>query len=231
MGKDFSTLEDSNRSSNPSIHDALRASRREALRIGVIAGIGALLQPLSGCASLASRQRLGFTAVQLGMHHDGVAFFPFDGSSTHGLIALNHEYTDDGLLHPDGFAPMTPAKVRKSQHAHGLSVCEVQLRGQQWAVVRPSRFAHHFTLDTPFAVGGPAAGHPLMRTSSAGACARKACMPGRTVIHGLMCRRPPTNRTALAGWWRSTRWTRTAPRQAHSTRSRRARRRLGGAHT
>ena len=225
MGKDFSTLEDSNRSSNPSIHDVLRASRREALRIGAIAGLGALLQPLSGCASLASRQRLGFTAVppdsadrlvvppgyvaqvlaawgdpvgipgrmpsfrkdagnsaedqavQLGMHHDGVAFFPFDGSSTHGLIALNHEYTDDGLLHPDGFAPMTPAKVRKSQNAHGLSVYEVQLRGQQWAVVRPSRFARRFTLDTPFAVGGPAAGHPLMRTAADPA--------GRTVLGTL----------------------------------------------
>ncbi len=225
MGKDFSTLEDSNRSSNPSIHDVLRASRREALRIGAIAGLGALLYPLSGCASLASRQRLGFTAVppdsadrlvvppgyvaqvlaawgdpvgipgrmpafrndasnsaedqavQLGMHHDGVAFFPFDGSSTHGLIALNHEYTDDGLLHPDGFAPMTPAKVRKSQNAHGLSVYEVQLRGQQWAVVRPSRFARRFTLDTRFAVGGPAAGHPLMRTAADPA--------GRTVLGTL----------------------------------------------
>ena len=225
MGKDFSTMEDSNRSSNPSIHDVLRASRRDALRIGAIAGLGALLQPLSGCASLGGGARLGFTAVppdnadrlvvppgyvaqvlaawgdpvgipgrmpafrkdasnsaddqavQLGMHHDGVAFFPFDGSSTHGLIALNHEYTDDGLLHPDGFVPMTPAKVKKSQNAHGLSVYEVKFNGQQWEVVRPSRFARRFTLDTPFAVGGPAAGHPMMRTA--------ADPTGRTVLGTL----------------------------------------------
>lgn len=225
MGKDFSTMEDSNRSSNPSIHDVLRASRRDALRIGAIAGLGALLQPLSGCASLGGGARLGFTAVppdsqdrlvvppgyvaqvlaawgdpvgipgrmpafrkdasnsaddqavQLGMHHDGVAFFPFDGSSTHGLIALNHEYTDDGLLHPDGFVPMTPTKVKKSQNAHGLSVYEVKLSGQQWEVVRPSRFARRFTLDTPFAVGGPAAGHPMMRTAADPA--------GRTVLGTL----------------------------------------------
>lgn len=225
MGKDFSTMEDSNRSSNPSIHDVLRASRRDALRIGAIAGLGALLQPLSGCASLGGGARLGFTAVppdnadrlvvppgyvaqvlaawgdpvgipgrmppfrkdasnsaedqavQLGMHHDGVAFFPFDGSSTHGLIALNHEYTDDGLLHPDGFVPMTPAKVKKSQNAHGLSVYEVKFNGQQWEVVRPSRFARRFTLDTPFAVGGPAAGHPMMRTAADPA--------GRTVLGTL----------------------------------------------
>ena len=225
MGKDFSTMEDSNRSSNPSIHDVLRASRRDALRIGAIAGLGALLQPLSGCASLGGGVRLGFAAVppdnadrlvvppgyvaqvlaawgdpvgiagrmpafrkdasnsaedqavQLGMHHDGVAFFPFDGSSTHGLIALNHEYTDDGLLHPDGFVPMTPAKVKKSQNAHGLSVYEVKFNGQQWEVVRPSRFARRFTLDTPFAVGGPAAGHPMMRTAADPA--------GRTVLGTL----------------------------------------------
>ena len=37
-------------------------------------------------------------AVQMGMHHDGVAYFALDGSSSHGLIALNHEYTDDGQL-------------------------------------------------------------------------------------------------------------------------------------
>ena len=225
MGKDFSTMEDSNRSSNPSIHDVLRASRREALKIGAIAGLGALLQPLGGCASLGQGPRLGFTAVppdkadrlvvppgyvaqvlaawgepvgipgrmppfhkdasnsaedqavQLGMHHDGVAFFPFDGSSTHGLIALNHEYTDDGLLHPDGFVPMTAAKVKKSQNAHGLSVFEVKFNGQQWAVVRPSRFARRFTMDTPFAVTGPAAGHPMMRTAADPA--------GRTVLGTL----------------------------------------------
>ena len=39
-------------------------------------------------------------AVQMGMHHDGIHFFPLDGSSTRGLLAMNHEYTDDGLLHP-----------------------------------------------------------------------------------------------------------------------------------
>ena len=44
-------------------------------------------------------------AVQMGMHHDGVEYFPLDGSSTRGLIAINHEYTDDGLLHPWAASP------------------------------------------------------------------------------------------------------------------------------
>ena len=39
---------------------------------------------------------------QLGMHHDGMHYFPIgtgrDGSSR-GLLVLNHEYTDEGYLH------------------------------------------------------------------------------------------------------------------------------------
>ena len=35
-------------------------------------------------------------ALQLGMHHDGLEFFPLQGSKR-GLLAINHEYTDDGL--------------------------------------------------------------------------------------------------------------------------------------
>ena len=37
-------------------------------------------------------------AVQMGMHHDGLHYFPLDGSRR-GLLVMNHEYTDDGLLH------------------------------------------------------------------------------------------------------------------------------------
>jgi secreted PhoX family phosphatase len=219
MAKDFSTMEDSNRSGNASIHEVL-AQRRSVLQLAGVSALAALLQPLSGCASAGAGSaagagpRLGFAAippgvgdalqvpqgyvaqviaawgepigvagnmppfrmdagnsaedqaVQLGMHHDGLAFFPLNGSSTHGLIALNHEYTDDGLLHPDGFLPMTPAKVKKSQNAHGLSVYEVRFNGQQWEMVRPSAYARRFTLSTPFAMSGPAAGHAMLRTEA-----------------------------------------------------------------
>ena len=66
---------------------------------------------------------------QAGMHHDGMRFFPLPAGqtgSTHGLLAINHEYTDDGLLHPDGMLTWTAEKVRKSQAAHGMSVIEVR---------------------------------------------------------------------------------------------------------
>jgi uncharacterized protein len=218
MPKDFSAMEDSNRSGNPSIHEQiarLPLDRRTVLRGAGLTSLLGMLHPLSGCASLPTdKARLGFTAIppgqtdalvvppgyvaqviarwgepigipgnmpafrvdasnsaedqaaQLGMHHDGLAFFPLKGSSTHGLIALNHEYTDDGLLHPDGFEPMNPAKVKKSQNAHGLSVYEVKFNGQAWEMVRPSAYARRFTMDTPFDMSGPAAGHPLLRTAA-----------------------------------------------------------------
>jgi secreted PhoX family phosphatase len=106
-------------------------------------------------------------AVQMGMHHDGMHFFPLDGSAPRGLLVMNHEYTDDGLLHPTAWPTWTAEKVRKSQAAHGVSVIEVERDGDGgWQLVRPSRYARRFTADTPFAVGGPAAGHPLMRTAA-----------------------------------------------------------------
>ena len=104
-------------------------------------------------------------ALQLGMHHDGLEFFPLQGSKR-GLLAINHEYTDDGLLHVGGFNNMNLDKVRKSQNAHGLSVIEVEMNQGKWDVVRPSPYARRVTLSTPFRVAGPAAGHALMRTSA-----------------------------------------------------------------
>ena len=115
-------------------------------------------------------------SVQMGMHHDGMEYFPLEGSRR-GLIAINHEYTDDGLLHVGGFSNMNAEKVKKSQNAHGLAVFEVELRDGRWNMVRPSRYARRFTMDTPFSVGGPAAGHAMMRTSADPA--------GRTVLGTL----------------------------------------------
>ena len=115
-------------------------------------------------------------AVQMGMHHDGIHYYPLEGSRR-GLLAQNHEYVDDGLLHPDGLKTWTAEKVRKSQAAHGVSVIEVEQTTSGWQMVRPSRYARRFTANTPFALGGPAAGHAMMRTAADPA--------GRTVLGTL----------------------------------------------
>jgi uncharacterized protein len=116
-------------------------------------------------------------AAQMGSHHDGMHFYPFNHSSTHGLLVTNHEYTDDGLLHTDGMANWSGEKVRKSQAAHGVSVIEIKQVNGLWEMIRPSAFARRFTSYTPFALSGPAAGHALMQTAADPA--------GRTVLGTL----------------------------------------------
>lgn len=225
MAKDFSTMEDSNRSSNSDIHQVVAASRRRFLQTSAALTLAAALAPLAGCAAVGKAQtKIGFKgipvgvgdrlvvpegyvatalaawgepvgiagnmpafkidgsntaneqAVQMGMHHDGLVYFALDGSRR-GLLAINHEYTDDGLLHVGGFKNMSTEKVLKSQNAHGLSVIEVELKNQQWQMVRPSRYARRLTMGSPFSVGGPAAGHALMRTAADPA--------GRTILGTL----------------------------------------------
>jgi len=89
----------------------------------------------------------------------------------------NNEYTDDGLLFPDGVNNWTQEKTNKSLNAHGVSIIEVARRtgfyfdlgGRRgkgkWDVVRPSRFARRITGMTPIEIGGPAAGDPRLVTS------------------------------------------------------------------
>lgn len=106
---------------------------------------------------------------QAGMHHDGMHFFPFaengKPSSDHGLLCINHEYTDDGLLHAGGMHDWSAEKVAKSKAATGVSVIEVRQEQGNWQVVRPSALARRITADTPCRIGGPAHGHPAMRTA------------------------------------------------------------------
>ena len=108
-------------------------------------------------------------ARQAGMHHDGMHYYPLptgSGSSTHGLLAVNHEYVDEGLLFADGQRTWSAEKVAKAQAAVGVSVVEVELRGGAWRLVRPSAYARRITARTPCRIAGPAAGHPLMRTAA-----------------------------------------------------------------
>jgi len=232
--KDFDTMEDSNRSSNPTIHDVSDPGRRIVLRGALGAALAALYAPFfGGCAGGSERREaataagpsIGFKgvapdsrdrlvvpegymavaiaawgepvgipgnmpafkfdasntaaeqAVQMGMHHDGMHYYPLAGSSTNGLLCMNHEYTDDGLLHAGGMTPWTAEKVRKAQAAHGISVTEWEMKDGTWQMVRPSRYARRITAYTPFAVGGPCAGHPMFRT--------QADPQGRTVLGTL----------------------------------------------
>jgi secreted PhoX family phosphatase len=78
---------------------------------------------------------------------------------------MNHEFTEDELLFPDGIANWSAEKTAKSQNAHGVSIIEVVEDRGAWRRVR-SRFARRITGQTPIRIGGPAAGHPLLRTAA-----------------------------------------------------------------
>jgi uncharacterized protein len=222
MAKDFSQMEDSNTSNNPSIHDVSNPARRLMLRGGLGLAAGGIFGGLAGCASgsmatsgnsplvgfksvpISVRDGItvpeGYTAqvmapwgdsvgiagnmpafksdasntaleqeVQIGMHHDGIHFFPIgqgEARNKNGLLVMNHEYTDDGLLHADGMKTWSAEKVKKAQAAHGVSVIEVRETAGTWEVVRPSRFARRFTANTPMTIAGPAAGHAMMKTAA-----------------------------------------------------------------
>ena len=102
-------------------------------------------------------------AQQWGMHNDGLVYFPIRRSSREGLIVQNSEYTDDGLLFPDGQANWTAEKTAKSQNAHGVNIIHVRRgRGNDrtWEVVRPSPYARRITGQTPMTIGGPVGGDP-----------------------------------------------------------------------
>ena len=105
-------------------------------------------------------------AVQAGMHHDGMHFFPLAHDGQRGLLVLNHEYTDEGLLHGDGArGAHSLERVRKSQHAMGVSVIEVAAGRGGWQLLLPSRHARRIHGNTPMRIAGPAAGAPAMRTA------------------------------------------------------------------
>ena len=105
-------------------------------------------------------------ALQMGMHHDGLHYFPLDGSRARpaGDEPRVHRRRPAASRRPG--RPGAPRRCGRAQAAHGVSVIEVAPRGRRWQPVRPSRYARRITAATPFAVGGPAAGHALMRTAA-----------------------------------------------------------------
>lgn len=100
---------------------------------------------------------------QAGMGHDGMEYFEIEGANPNreGLLAINHEYTDQVLLFSDGLGPypeqpMSEEKIRKSIASHGVSIIQVrQQENGSWAVV-PSPSARRITADTPMRIAGPA---------------------------------------------------------------------------
>jgi hypothetical protein len=117
-------------------------------------------------------------AGQFGYDCDFVGYLPLppgSGSSTRGLLGVNHENARWALMHhgwdEPGYGQKTRTKTAEMVGveiaAHGFSVVEVTRRGDgSWTYVQESPYNRRITGLTPMAIRGPAAGHPLMRTAA-----------------------------------------------------------------
>lgn len=121
-------------------------------------------------------------AAQFGFNCDYVGFFPLPrvpGRADRGLLVVNHEYTNPELMFPD-YDPLTPRvwQIDTELAAHGMSIVDMRLGDDgRWRRIADSGLNRRITGTTPIAITGPAAGHPLMRTS--------ADPTGRTVLGTL----------------------------------------------
>jgi hypothetical protein len=138
----------------------------EALDTRGVAG-GSLLQDGSAAAQ----------ALQFGYNCDAIAFFPLERSGRRGLLCVNHEYTNDELMFPErlgmgkegavalaDWSRRHPEAARLEMAAHGVSVVEIELAGEEWRPKIGSRYTRRVTGTTPAEIHGPARGHALMRT-------------------------------------------------------------------
>jgi secreted PhoX family phosphatase len=137
--------------------------------------------PFDPFAQSARSQKL-----QFGYNNDFLGYLPMPGArdpSRHGLLVVNHEYTNEELMFPGlgrqdrrevAFSGMTRELVDIEMAAHGGSVVEVRRDRGRWRVVGGSKFARRIHADTLMRITGPAAGHARMRT--------KADPAGRTVL-------------------------------------------------
>lgn len=123
-------------------------------------------------------------ALQVGDNHDGIHFFPINGSSTEGLLVINHEYTtvENGvyawLFGANGTEPWTADKAAKAMNAHGVSVIHIVAHTHgKWSIKAGSPYNRRITALTDMELTGPAAGHAWLKT--------KADPSGRRV-HGTL---------------------------------------------
>ncbi len=126
-------------------------------------------------------------AMQVGYNCDWIGFLPLpagSGASDHGLLVVNHEYTNPELMFA-GYQTVNPAFVaadgdtEESEFltaptkeivdiqlaAHGLTVAEIRRSSDgEWQIVRDSPYNRRITATTEMEITGPAAGADHLQT-------------------------------------------------------------------
>ncbi|WP_044548542.1 PhoX family protein [Mesorhizobium japonicum] len=126
-----------------------------------------------------TKQSAEAQARQFGYNNDYVGYIAIDGSAEHGLLVVNHEYTNPHLMFPgivsivekDGkkkaeVAPLSKEQVDVEMAAHGGTIVEIRKEGGKWQVVRDGKRNRRITSTTEMALSGPVAGHDRVKTNA-----------------------------------------------------------------
>ncbi|PDV90335.1 dTDP-glucose 4,6-dehydratase [Rhizobium sp. H4] len=131
---------------------------------------------LSGAPAFdPTKQTADAQSKQFGYNNDYVGFIPLDGSSEHGLLVVNHEYTNPHLMFA-GLVQVVDGKIKQGalskeqvdveMAAHGGTVVEIRKTGGKWQVVTDGKYNRRITANTPMKITGPAAGNDRLKTSA-----------------------------------------------------------------
>ncbi|WP_027054896.1 PhoX family protein [Mesorhizobium erdmanii] len=126
-----------------------------------------------------TKQSAEAQARQFGYNNDYVGYIAIDGSAEHGLLVVNHEYTNPHLMFPgivsivekDGkkkaeVAPLSKEQVDVEMAAHGGTIVEIRKDGGKWQVVRDGKLNRRITSSTEMMLSGPVAGHDRVKTKA-----------------------------------------------------------------
>ncbi|UEM22999.1 PhoX family phosphatase [Skermanella mucosa] len=124
------------------------------------------------------KQTAAAQKMQFGYNNDYVGYIglPYGSNNPdHGLLCINHEYTDEEVMFPGvgveqqeaKFTAMTKDLAEIEMAAHGGTIIEVKKTDGKWAVVADSKYNRRITAsDTVMRITGPAAGHDRMKTKA-----------------------------------------------------------------
>ncbi|MBY3556670.1 PhoX family protein [Rhizobium laguerreae] len=122
-----------------------------------------------------AKQTADAQSKQFGYNNDYVGFIPLDGSSEHGLLVVNHEYTNPHLMFP-GLVQVVDGKIKQGalskeqvdveMAAHGGTIVEIRKTGGKWQVVADGKYNRRITANIPMEITGTAAGNDRLKTSA-----------------------------------------------------------------
>jgi uncharacterized protein len=106
---------------------------------------------------------------QFGTDADFISYMPLpygSKNSTRGLLGINHENHRAAICFPGNPKQLSRQQVEVQMAAQGFTVVEIAKEGNQWRVVKDSRYNRRISTNAPMRISGPAAGDARMRTSA-----------------------------------------------------------------